>query len=61
MRSRHLLRILAIAAIACWAWSPAPNGPAVAQDAAPTQAEGLEQLTPYLKPQLMVRIAEGVQ
>ena len=59
MRSRHLLRILAIAAIALAGSGFAQDAQAAAQGAAPSQAEVSEQITPYLKPQLVVPIAEG--
>ena len=59
MRSWHPLRILAIAAIALRGAGFANDAPAAGQGTAPPEAEVSEQITPYLKPQLVVPIAEG--
>ena len=59
MRLHPPLCILAIAAIALTSSSFAQNAPAAAQSGTPYQPEVAEQITPYLKPQLVVPIAEG--
>jgi hypothetical protein len=48
-----------IAAIALTSSSFAQNAPAAAPGASPPQPEVAEQITPYLKAQLVVPIAEG--
>ena len=59
MRSRLPIRILSITAIALAGSGFAQDASAAAQGGAPPQAEVSEQITPYLKPQLVVPIAEG--
>ena len=58
MRSRSPFRILTITAIALAGFGSAQNAPPATQGAAPPQAKASE-IAPYLKPQLLVPIAEG--
>jgi pimeloyl-ACP methyl ester carboxylesterase len=59
MKSGHPFQTLAIAAFAIAGSGLAQDTPAAAQSAAPPQAEVSEQIAPYLKPQVVVPIAEG--
>ena len=61
MRSRHLLRILAIAAIALAGSGFAQDAQAAAQGAAPSQAEVSEQITPYLSSSWWCRLPKGAR